>query len=129
MLNWYENLPEWLRWILLLPVATAGTFLILVVFSVVRDDFAFAEPFAAMLVPMFLVYLLAPRANSILALCTVFVRMVLVAVMLLFVYRVEGYLTAETRWEILYEVIGYAGAILVYWKFLREGEKQATPPG
>ena len=122
MLNWYENLPERLRWILLLPVATAGTFLVLVVFSVVRRDFAFAGPFAAMLVPMFLVYSLAPRANGILALCTVFVRIVLVAVMLWFVYRVEGYFTVETRWEILYEVIGYAGAIFVYWKFLREGE-------
>lgn len=128
MLERYESLPEWLRWILLLPVATAGTFLILVVFSVVRYDFAFAEPFAAMLVPMFLVYLLAPRANSILALCTVFVRMVLVGVMLTFVYRVEGFFTAETRMEILYEIIGYAGAIFVYWKFLREGEKQARPP-
>ena len=111
-----------------MPVATAGTFLILVVFSVVRDDFDFAEPFAAMLVPMFLVYLLAPRANSILALCTIFVRMFLVGVMLLFVYRVEGYFTSETKLEILYEVIGYAGAIFVYWKFLREDEKQAPPP-
>ena len=111
----------------MLPVATAGTVLILAVFSIVRDDFAFAEPFAAMLVPMFLVYSLAPRANGILALCTVFVRMILVGVMLLFVYRVEGYFTAETRWEILYEVIGYAGVIFVYWKFLREGKKQAPP--
>ncbi len=107
-----------------MPIATAGTFLILAVFSVVRDDFAFVEPFAAMLVPMFLVYLLAPRANSILALCTVFVRMILVGFILTFVYRIEGFFTAETRVEILYEIIGYAGAIFVYWKFLREGEKE-----
>lgn len=123
MLDWYESLPEWLRWILLLPVAAAGTILNMLLLSVVRDDFAFTQPFMAMLVPMILVHFLAPRAKSILALCTVFFRMAIVTVMLLLVYRIEGYFTTETLWETFYEVIGYVGVIFIYWKVLRESEK------
>jgi len=119
MLSRYETLPEWIRWTLLLPLATLGTFLILVVFSVVRaGEFDFVKPFISMLVPLFLVYLLAPRANSVLALCTVFVRMIFVGGMLAFVYSQEGHFTRQTQVEILYEIIGYAGIFFVYWKFL-----------
>ncbi|MBA3015204.1 MAG: hypothetical protein KKD63_05855 [Proteobacteria bacterium] len=121
MFEWYENLPEWLRWVLFVPLSALGSLVGVIFYAIFRaDDFAFVKPVFAMLITMFVVYSLAPRAKKQLALASLIIRMIVVAVMMRLVWVVEGYFEAQSLWEIGYELAGYIISFLVWWNFMKK---------
>ncbi|MDD2944087.1 MAG: hypothetical protein PHC51_14110 [bacterium] len=121
MLEWYESLPEWLRWVLFVPLSTLGSLVGVILYAIFRaDEFAFVKPAFAMLITMIVVYCFAPRAKKQLALASLIIRMVVVAAMMRFVWVVEGYFETQSLWELGYEIAGYIVSFLIWWNFLKK---------
>jgi hypothetical protein len=121
MFEWYEELPEWLRWVLFIPLSVAGTFIGAVIYLFIREDeFAFVKPGFVMLITLFVVFAFAPRAKKQLALASLIFRVIVVTIMMSLVYMVEGYFEVQTLWEIGYELLGYIITFFVWWKFLHK---------
>jgi|SaaInlV_150m_DNA_6_1039752.scaffolds.fasta_scaffold78301_1 hypothetical protein len=118
----YERMPEWLRWILFAPVTATLSLLALILYTYLRqDEFEFIQPAFVMLIPMYIVYLFAPRAKKWWALSAVLLRMAFMSVIVVSVEFIGGPEADDyAQWEPSYEILGYIVSLVVWYFFMHK---------
>lgn len=118
-MDWYYKWPEWLRWILLLPVSITASLLFTLFVSFFRDDWIIARAPISLISMMYAVYYLAPRAPVALSLVVIVLRVLLTASLLTFVYLNQGTFERQTWIQIVGEIIAYALALALWFGDIR----------
>jgi hypothetical protein len=117
MSEWYERWPEWLRWVLFLPLSLTFSMLFTFIVSLFRwEDIIIVRPTIAMVSLMFAIHTLVPRAKRAWVLASIIGRMIVSVSFLTFVYVNAGHFTRRTWVELVAELIAYAVCITLFIK-------------
>jgi len=118
MREWYESWPEWVRWVLFLPLSLSFSFFFTFITSLFRrEDIIIVRPTIAMVSLIFAIHALVPRAKRAWVLSSIIGRMVFSASLLTFVYFSVGHFTYQTWVEIVAELLAYAVCIFIFVKW------------
>jgi hypothetical protein len=121
MMAEYEKLPEWIRWVLLLPIVIIGALLIVSLLALIREDFFLINALASILTSMFLMHSLAPRFKTQLAGAVIVSRILLVGTLYALIFISGEEFTRQSWLELIREVVSWVIAIIIYFKvFLNE---------
>ena len=121
MRDWYERWPEWVRWVLFLPLSLAfPIFFTFIVSLFRREDIIIVRPTIFMVSLIFAIHALVPRAKRAWVLATIIGHMIFSTSILVFVYANAGHFTRRTWTEIVAVLIAYAVCILIYIKGFRD---------
>jgi|GEM_PF-4876752 len=119
MIERYERLPEWLRWILFLPLSFFFSFLAILLLSFLRDDFALVHSAVAIASFAFAVYILAPRWKSCIVFTSLILRMVFSIAMVSFIFIAGESPDRKTWFEIGREIFGWVVGWSLYFSVFR----------
>ena len=116
----YERLPEWLRWVLFLPLSLIFSFLAILFLSFLRADFALIHSVVAIVSLAIAVYTLAPRWKSYFVLTSLILRMVVSIAMGLLLFIMGESPDRETWFEIGREIFGWIAGWSLYFSVFKE---------
>ena len=121
MLAKYRTLPEWLRWVILLPLTLAFTGLLMrIVAWLAGDHYLLIRQAAAIACFVLLIHSLAPRWQNRFALSVLIGRMVIFAVVIISILARGNSMTpplwAEVRRELLGWIIGWAVFLILLFR-------------
>lgn len=120
MIEKYESLPSWLRWLFFLPLSFFFTFLAIFLLSLLRSDFAFIHSAVAIVSFAVAVYIFAPRWGSQLVLASLILRMLFSIGMVSFIF-IMGESPDRTTWfEIGRELFGWVLGWSLYFYMVRK---------
>jgi len=127
MIDRYERLPEWVRWLLLLPLSAGLTFVELCLLSLIRqDDFTLINSAAATVTFAWLLHELAPRWKNRFVVASLIFRMIFSVATVSLVFILGATPDRTTWFEIGRELLGWAAGWFVYFSVFRE--KRAREP-
>jgi hypothetical protein len=116
----YERLPEWLRWILVLPLSATFSIAAILLVSLLRVDFALIHSVVAIVGVAIAIYALAPRWKSGLVLISLILRMIFSIVMISIIFIAGETPDRQTWFEIGRELFGWAVGWSLYFSVFRE---------
>lgn len=120
MIEKYERFPEWVRWVLLLPLSTALTFIALLLLSLVREDFILINSAAAIVTFAYALHEFAPRWKNRLVLASLILRMTFSIAIVSFLF-IMGTTPDRTTWfETGRELLGWAVGWSLYFSVFRK---------
>jgi hypothetical protein len=119
MMEQYKRLPEWLRWILLLPLSGLFSFLVIFLLSFLRDDFELVHSVVAIISFLIAIYAIAPRWKSKLVLTFLILRMAISIGTVSFVFIHEEMRDQKIWFEIGRELLGWGVGWLFYFVISR----------
>jgi len=120
MIEKYERLPEWIRWVLLLPLSAAFTLIILLLLSLVREDFTLINSMVAIVNFAWALHVLAPRWKNRLVVASLILRMAFSIAIISFLL-IMGTTPDRTTWfEMGRELLGWAAGWSLYFSVFRE---------
>lgn len=120
MIEKYERLPVWLRWILFLPLSELFSFLAIFLLSLLRNDFAFIHSAVAIVSFAFAVYIFAPRWKSQFVLASLILRMLFSIGMVSFIFIMGDSPDRTTWFEIGRELFGWVLGWSLYFLVFRK---------
>ena len=120
MIEKYERLPEWLRWILFLPLSFVFMFLAILLLSFLRADFALIHSVVAIVSLAIAVYILVPRWKSYFVLTSLILRMVVSIVGVSLILIMGELPNRETWFEIGREIFGWIVGWSLYFSVFKE---------
>jgi len=121
MIARYERLPEWVRWILLIPLSAGSTFVELCLLSLIwQDYFTLINSAAATVTFAWLLHELAPRWKNRFAVASLIFRMIFSVVTVSLVFILGATPDRTTSFEIGRELLGWAAGWLLYFLVFRE---------
>jgi hypothetical protein len=116
----YESLPEWVRWVLLLPLSVGFSLVVGAVLSLLREDFVVIGSAAAMVSLSYALHGLAPRWKNGLVRASLILRMLLSIGMICLMYAMGGTLSRTAWLEMGRELIGWVAGWSLYFSVFRE---------
>ncbi|MFZ5516648.1 MAG: hypothetical protein ACOY90_08415 [Candidatus Zhuqueibacterota bacterium] len=119
MIEKYERVPEWLRWILLLPLCIIFSFLAILLLSLLRDDFVLIHSIVAIVSFAVAIYTLAPRWKSGLVMTSLILRMVFSIAMVSLIFFLGETPDRTTWYEMGREVLGWIAGWTLYFSIFR----------
>jgi hypothetical protein len=119
MIEKYERLPEWLRWILFLPLSIALSFLIVFLFSF-HDFFTLIRPTVSVVSVAIAIHTLAPRWKNGFVITSILVRMILSIGIVSFIIYMGETPNKQTYIEIGYEILSWVIGWRLYFKVFRD---------
>jgi hypothetical protein len=119
MVEKYERLPEWLRWILFPPSSIFCSFLAILLLSFLRADFALIHSAVAIASLAIAVYTLAPRWKSYLVLTSLILRMVFSIVTVSLIFIMGELPDLKTWFEIGREIFGWTVGWSLYFSVFK----------
>lgn len=120
MLEQYERLPEWLRWILFFPLSILFMIIAVLLLSILRDDFQLMHSAIAIVSLSFAIYALAPRYKSRLVLTSLIIRMLFSIAGISFIYLMGETPNKQTWFEIGRELLGWGIGWGLYFYAFRD---------
>jgi len=121
MIDRYERLPEWVRWLLLIPLSAGLTFIELCLLSLIRqDDFTLINSAAAIVTFAWLLHELAPRWKNRFVVASLIFRMIFSVATVSLVFILGATPDRTTWFEIGRELLGWAAGWFVYFSVFRE---------
>lgn len=107
MIEAYERLPLWLRWILFLPLSISFSFLVIFILSLLRKDFEFIHPAAVIVSFSFSIYIFAPRWKNQFIISSLILRMLFSIGMISIIFIMGEVPDKTTSFEIFRELFGW----------------------
>lgn len=121
MIDRYERLPEWVRWLLLIPLSAGLTFIELCLLLLIRqDDFTLINSAAATVTFAWLLHELAPRWKNRFVVASLIFRMIFSVATVSLVFILGATPDRTTWFEIGRELLGWAAGWFVYFSVFRE---------
>ena len=122
MIEKYERLPEWLRWILFLPLSIAISFLAVMLFSF-HDFFALIHPTVSVVSLAIAIDTFAPRWKSGLVATSIVMRMIFSIGMVGFIIYMGETPNRQTWFEIGREILAWIIGWSLYFKGFRNTKR------
>jgi len=108
MLEKYETLPVWLRWLLLLPLSITFMLLVVLLTTLLNLNSVLMHPTFAIVSLAFALYSLAPKWKAKIVMASVIIRMIAVTGFIIFIFSHGGVTESRSYLELLGELIGWA---------------------
>lgn len=116
----YENLPEWLRWVLILPLGTFFSLIVIFLISLIRLDYFFVYPAFGMISFIYALHVLAPRFKNRL-ICIVIILRMIISVVIVSIIIMAGESPDRQTWiEMCRELFTWAVSWYCYFGILRK---------
>ncbi len=120
MIERYAHLPEWLRWILFLPLSIGFSLLVILLMSLLSHNyFVLIHPTVAMISFMYALYAFAPRWKNGFMVTSIILRMVVSVAMVSFIFLAGETPDSQSRFEMGAELFGWGLSWFLYWKVFR----------
>ena len=131
MLDFYEDLPEWLRWILFLPVSFVVMYLFNVLVHVVNPgwngSFILEKlflPFFSGLVVMYLIAALIPRWKMGAAYFSMAVSLLFVLISIFAALFMTSVVSGLTWKEVVQSIAQFSGVFFIFQKIKYDAQKE-----